>query len=39
MISSVSVFHSLQAGHLPDHFGDSCPQLLQKNAFLILLMQ
>jgi hypothetical protein len=39
MISSVNVFHSLQAGHLPDHLGDSWPQLLQKNAFLILLIE
>ena len=35
--SSTNVFHSLHDGHLPTHLGDSKPQLLQKNAFLILL--
>jgi len=30
--SSVNVFHSLQEGHLPAHFVDSYPQLLQKKA-------
>ena len=27
-ISSTYVFHSPQDGHLPTHFGESCPQLL-----------
>ena len=27
-ISSTYVFHSPHDGHLPTHFGDSCPQLL-----------
>ena len=30
--SSTYVFHSPQAGHLPNHFGDSFPQLLQKKT-------
>ncbi len=37
-ISSVKVFHSEQAGHLPIHFALSYPQLLQKKAVFILLM-
>jgi hypothetical protein len=31
---SLKVFHSPQAGHLPIHFGDSCPQLEQTYAIL-----
>ena len=29
---SKNVFHSLQAGHFPNHFADSYPQLLQTNT-------
>jgi hypothetical protein len=38
MTSSVKLFHSLQAGHLPAHFADSYPQLVQKKADFDLLM-
>ena len=31
-VSSTQVFHAPQAGHLPNHFGDSLPHSLQKNA-------
>src|SRR6185312_5210094 len=37
--SSTNVFHCSQLGHLPNHFALSYPQLLQKNAVLILLMR
>jgi hypothetical protein len=30
--SSFSVFHELQAGHLPIHFADSYPQFVQKKV-------
>ena len=30
--SSTKVFHSLQPGHCPNHFDDSCPQFWQKNT-------
>lgn len=30
--SSTQVFHSPQAGHFPNHFGDSLPHDLQKNT-------
>src|SRR5580698_6157599 len=36
--SSTNVFHCSHEGHLPSHFALSYPQLLQKNAVLILLM-
>src|ERR1700679_3735281 len=39
MTSSTKVFHCSQLGHLPNHFALSYPQLLQKNAVLILLIQ
>ncbi len=29
--SSANEFHALHDGHLPSHFADSYPQLLQKN--------
>lgn len=32
--SSLKVFHCPQDGHLPIHFADSCPQLLQTYAVL-----
>ena len=32
---SLNVFHSPQFGHLPIHFVDSCPQLLQTYAVLV----
>ena len=35
-ISSLKVFHSLQAGHLPSHLADSYPHELQKKAFRTL---
>jgi hypothetical protein len=31
---SLNVFHCPQAGHLPIHFGDSCPQFEQTYAIL-----
>jgi hypothetical protein len=36
--SSENVFHSLHAGHFPNHLALSCPQLLQKKAVFILLI-
>jgi hypothetical protein len=35
--SSTYVFHSPHEGHLPTHFGELEPQLLQTNIFLIVL--
>lgn len=32
--NSLNVFHCPQLGHLPIHFGLSCPQLLQTKAIL-----
>jgi hypothetical protein len=32
------VFHWLQDGHLPTHFGEEVPQLRQKNILFILLI-
>jgi hypothetical protein len=37
-ISSIKVFHSLQPGHFPIHFGLSNPQDLQKNVVLAFVM-
>ena len=34
--SSTKVFHSPQLGHLPNHLGDSLPQLLQKYTVFVL---
>jgi hypothetical protein len=31
-VSSTQVFHAPQAGHFPNHFGDSFPHSLQKKA-------
>ena len=36
--SSTKVFHCSHDGHLPNHFALSCPQLLQKNAVFVLLI-
>jgi len=35
---SLKVFHCPQLGHLPIHFVDSCPQLLQTYAVLVFAM-
>jgi len=35
---SLKVFHCPHAGHLPIHFGDSCPQLEQTYAILSFAM-
>jgi len=35
---SLNVFHWPQAGHLPIHLGDSCPQLEQTYAVLSFAM-
>jgi hypothetical protein len=31
-VSSTQVFHAPQAGHFPNHFGDSLPHSLQKKV-------
>ena len=36
---SLKVFHCPQAGHLPIHLGDSCPQFSQTNIVLSFAME